>query len=122
MTRETILRPDEKREYYSDERCFILEMSNDAGDPDASIARARVESGVTTRRHRLRGTEERYVILHGTGSVHIGSNLVTTVGPGDVVRIPAGVSQSITNTGSDALVFLCICTPRFEPSNYESLE
>ena len=49
-------------EYYTVERCYINELSNTAGDPDVSIARARVAPGVTTRWHRLRGTAERYVI------------------------------------------------------------
>ena len=38
------------------------------------------------------------------------------------VRIPAGVRQRIRNTGPTDLVFLCICTPRFEQSAYRELE
>ena len=31
-----------EREFFTDERCFIAEVSNSAKDPDASIARVRV--------------------------------------------------------------------------------
>jgi hypothetical protein len=29
-----------------------------------------------------------------------------------------GVTQRITNTGSGDLVFLCVCTPPFQPATY----
>ena len=45
-----------------------------------------------------------------------------TVLPGDIVEIAAGLTQAISNTGEGDLLFLCICTPRFEWDNYESLE
>jgi|YelNatPaOPRAMG01_1025707.scaffolds.fasta_scaffold221680_1 hypothetical protein len=47
-------------EFYISEKCFITELSNSADDPDVSIARARVEPGVTARWHRLKGISERY--------------------------------------------------------------
>jgi mannose-6-phosphate isomerase-like protein (cupin superfamily) len=113
---------DISREYFADERCYILELRNSPDDPDVSIARARVEPGVTTKRHRVVGTAERYVILEGVGVVFIGGLDEQVVGAGDVVFIPPGVVQSIANTGDQDLVFLCICTPRFEWDNYASLE
>ena len=113
---------DDAAEYWSDEGCFILELSNDSEDPHVSIARARVAAGVSTRRHRLEGTAERYVILQGQAEVRIDGAPPRPVGPGAIVRIPPGVAQSIANTGIDDLVFLCICTPRFQQKNYQSLE
>jgi len=71
--------------------------------------------------HRVAGTVERYVILHGCGRIDIDGLPDTEVQPGDVVVIPAGARQSIRNLGTGDLVFLCICSPRFEWSNYESL-
>jgi mannose-6-phosphate isomerase-like protein (cupin superfamily) len=117
-----IRKADSTVEYFTDERCHILELSNAADDPSASVARARVEAGVRTKRHRVNGTVERYVMLEGQAMVHIEGEPDQSVGPGDVVVIPAGVRQAITNTGDHDLVFLCICTPRFEWDNYESLE
>lgn len=122
MESAEIRHPDAAAEYWTDERCFILELSNDAGDPEVSIAQARVEPGVTTRHHQLSATAERYVILRGQGKVHIGDASPEPVGPGSVVRIPAGVAQSIANTGTEDLVFLCICTPRFQWPRYEALD
>ena len=118
----TVIRPDPAREYYTEERCYILEMSNSAADEALSIARARVEAGVTTALHRVLDTVERYVILAGTGRVELGSDPPQMVGVGDVVLIPAGVEQRITNTGESELVFLALCTPRFRAINYQHTE
>ena len=110
------------REFYIDERCYITELHNTDADEDSSIARARVEPGVTTRLHRLKGTIERYVILEGTAEVTVGDAAPVAVGTLDVVHIPADAKQSITNTGETDLVFLCICTPRFRQQNYVDLD
>lgn len=117
-----IRRADAAGEYYTDERCDILELSNSVDDPHASVARARVAPGVTTRWHRLLGTIERYVMLEGRGRVEAGELAPQDIAPGDVVVIPPMCRQRITNIGSDDLVFLAICTPRFRAENYEDLE
>ena len=111
---------DSAREYFTPERCHILESWNNPSDSAASIARARVEPGVATQPHRLRGVVERYLIIEGEGVATVGG-IEKAVGPGDVVVIPAGVSQSIANAGAADLVFYCICTPRFTPECYEAL-
>lgn len=109
-------------EYFFTEGCHILELSNSADDPAVSIARARLEPGKTTRWHRLRDTTERYVILEGEGVVEIGELAPTEVKPGDTVLIPPLCRQRITSTGSTNLVFLAICSPRFQPGCYEDME
>ena len=109
-------------EYATPERCSIIELSNTADDPSASIARARVASGVTTRRHRLKGIVERYVILEGSGLVEIEGLEPREVGPGDVVLIPASCPQRITCIGREDLIFLAVCTPRFRPESYEDID
>jgi len=106
-------------EYYFEEGCYITELANSADDPALSIARARVEPGVTTRWHRLRATTERYVLLEGSGRVEVGDS-IRIVEPGDVVLIPPMVRQRISNVGKADLVFLAICTPRFRRENYEN--
>lgn len=115
-------RADATLEYLSDERCHITELSNFPEDAEVSIARARIEPGVTTAWHRLTGITERYIIVSGRGSAEIGDAGATDVTPGDVVLIPSGTRQRISNSGEDDLVFLCICTPRFEWPLYERLE
>lgn len=109
------------QEYLTPEGCWILEVANDADDPDASIARARVEPGVATEWHALRGTVERYLITQGQGRVELGDSEPFEVAVGDVVRIAPDIPQRITNIGVDDLIFYCICTPRFEFANYRTL-
>jgi len=109
-------------EFATPERCHIVEMLNLPECGDCSIARARVQAGVTTQLHLLRGVAERYVIIQGEGEVEIGGRMLGKVAPMDVVHIKPGASQRITNTLKTDLVFLCICTPRFTPECYEPLE
>jgi len=109
-------------EYFFREGCFITELSNADNDPAASMARARVEPGRTTAWHALAQTVERYVILEGRGRVEVGDLPPQNVDPGDVVIIPPGVRQRITCTSASDLVFLAVCTPRFDPRNYIALE
>lgn len=108
-------------EFYISEGCFITEVSNSNDDPDISIARARVEPGVTTAWHRLKDTSERYVILEGRGLVEVGELPAQEVKTGDMVFIPPMCRQRITNTGAGDLIFLAICSPRFIESCYEEL-
>ena len=115
-----VMNPD--AEFYTPERCHINELSNSAADPEASIARARVRAGVTTRWHRLAGITERYVVLSGSGTVQVGSLPARKVAAGDVVLIPPGCRQRITNEGHDDLIFLAVCTPRFRPGAYEDID
>ncbi len=120
--KESIRRQNLSDEFYSPEKCYITELSNTPEDPDASIARARVEPGVTTRWHRLIGTVERYYIVNGRGRAEVGNLQPQEVTVGDTVLIPAMCRQRITNTGSEDLVFLAICTPRFSEAVYEDIE
>jgi mannose-6-phosphate isomerase-like protein (cupin superfamily) len=120
--KETTNKQNFKEEFYTSEKCYITELSNTPDDPDVSIARARVESGVTTRWHRLKGTVERYFILNGTGVVEIGEKPPWEVFAGDIVLIPPMCRQRITNTGKDDLIFLAICSPRFTQDAYEDIE
>ncbi len=117
-----IHRQDEREEYYFAEGCYITELSNDGSDPELSIARARVRAGKTTRWHSLDKTTERYVIVAGTGRVEIGDLPPAKVSAGDVVLIPPGVRQRITNTAAVDLVFLALCTPPFREAAYRDLE
>lgn len=120
--KEFIKRQDLSKEFFTAEKCYIIELRNTPDDPDASIARARVEPGVTTRWHRLTGTFERYYIVSGKGRVEVGELAPQEVNAGDIVLIPPMCRQRITNTGSEDLVFLAICTPRFENDVYEDIE
>jgi mannose-6-phosphate isomerase-like protein (cupin superfamily) len=108
-------------EFWSTERCYITELMNNDQTPEVSIARTRVEHGVTTQLHSLT-VAEWYVIESGTGLMTVGSAESARVMAGDVVTIPAGMPQLIQNDGDHDLFFLCVCTPRFSRECYTSLE
>jgi mannose-6-phosphate isomerase-like protein (cupin superfamily) len=109
-------------EFYTQEACYIRELSNSASDPNLSIAQARVKPGVTTRWHSLDGITERYYILQGEGIVEIGEQPPQRLQSGDVAIIPPSCRQRIYNCGKQDLIFLALCTPRFTPSAYQQLE
>ena len=113
-----IKKHDASAEYYFEEGCHIIETSNSTDDEGVSIARARVEKGQQTKWHYLQNTIERYVILSGCGLVEVGTDAACDVASGDVVIVPANTRQRIKNTGEDDLLFLAICSPRFQKKNY----
>lgn len=109
------------KEFWTEERCYITELLNDAASPDASLAVARVEPGVTTQLHKLAGVSERYIVRKGEGVVEV-DGIAQPLGVGDQVVIPADTPQRITNIGETDLEFYCLCVPRFRPDSYVSLE
>ncbi len=118
---QEIIRAESKSEKYFEEECFITEILNSAEHPDVSVSKAKVKPGVTTVRHRLKETREKYFILSGKGEMEINGKPVGVAQNGDIVVIPENSSQRIKNIGQDDLIFLCICTPRFEIKNYENV-
>lgn len=106
-------------EFFIAEGCFVIEQASDLEDPDLSIARCRVEPAKSTCWHKLAGVTERYVIQQGAGVVELGDMPPREVRVGDLVIIPAGCRQRITNPGPEDLVFLALCTPRFHPGCYQ---
>jgi mannose-6-phosphate isomerase-like protein (cupin superfamily) len=117
-----ILKFDQASEFETEERCHISELLRESTPADLTVARARVEPGVTTAWHQLKGTVERYIITQGNGVVEVGELPPAPVSPGDIVVIPADVRQRITNTGPQDLLFLCLCTPGFSDECYVSLD
>jgi mannose-6-phosphate isomerase-like protein (cupin superfamily) len=117
----TILRYSVEKEYFFHEGCFINELSNSQADDALSIAQARVRPGEGTKWHCLKDTLERYLIIQGSGLVEVGGLAPQEVSVGDVVVIPAGCPQRMDNPGSEDLVFLALCTPRFHAESYMEL-
>ena len=108
----------DKHEVWFEEGCYITEWLNDPADPAVSIARARVLAGTSTRWHHLPALRERYIVLEGQGEIEIAGLPATILSAGDCVSIAPGAAQRIHNRGHIDLIFLAICTPRFEPHNY----
>ena len=110
-----IVKADSLKENPAHERCLITENYS---TEDVSIAQARVKPGITTLAHHLTGVNEIYLVTSGEGQVDIGDLKTAKVTPGDLVVIPAGCSQRISNVGKTDLVFYCVCTPRFTAECY----
>lgn len=108
-------------EVWTREGCFIKEYLNDPHLPEVSVARSRVEPGVTTELHAL-DVIEWYCIHAGQGLMRVGDREPFMVSTGDTVRIPADREQQITNTGETDLLFLCVCVPRFTTASHTALE
>lgn len=108
-------------EVWTSERCYIRELMNDPRVPESSLAETRVEPGVTTQWHRL-SVAEWYVVTRGEGIMELGDDEPFRVVAGDAVAIPAGTPQRISNRGDSALVFYCLCLPRFTPDCYTALD
>ena len=113
--KHTITKLDQ--EYFTDEKCYIIELLNDPLSRDFSIARARVEPGVSTEFHKLKLTSECYYILSGKGVAEVGTKRFDMEAH-NILRIPADAPQRITNTGNEDLIFLCFCVPAFSVENY----
>lgn len=109
------------QEYFFKEGCFIEEWHNSSCDEDCSVARVRVEGDKQTKLHELKNTTERYIILEGSADVTV-ANETWFVTTGDVVVIPAGVAQKIRNLEKSDLLFLAVCSPRFQEENYIELK
>lgn len=111
---------DINKEFNTDERCSIIEILNKADLPYISIAQARLKVGLTTELHSLDG-DEFYYILQGHGTAELDRSQKFELQKGDVLHIKRDQPQRIKNTGDKDLIFLCICTPRFEAKHYAAL-
>jgi mannose-6-phosphate isomerase-like protein (cupin superfamily) len=118
---EYFVKAEESVEFLTSERCYITELSNSAQNADASLAIARVETGVTTQLHALTETTETYIVIEGVGQMEVDGHLFG-ITRGDQVVIPPGAAQRVTSEGETDLRFYCLCTPRFQPSCYVNLE
>lgn len=116
-----LYQPPSLEAFYTQERCFIVEQMNTHLCAEVSVAQCRVEPQVTTQLHQL-SVAERYIVQQGRGLMELERLQSFYVEVGDCVMIPAGCPQRIKNVGNEMLVFLCICTPRFQPAHYVALE
>ncbi len=102
--------------FIASDGCEIAEVIHpvrDGTDSGVSLARAVVDPGQATKAHVLDFVEI-YYIISGRGVIHLDGR-AAEVGPEDCVYIPAGRRQWIQNTGDEDLVFLCVCTPAYDP-------
>lgn len=117
-----IVKANSLKEYLTPERCYIAENWGILDDKKVSIACATVKPAVTTKAHHLEGVQEIYIITTGTGKIYVGDLEPAKVVKGDVVVIPVGTIQRISNIGKTDLVFYCICIPAFTAKCYHNDE
>ncbi|MCX5725458.1 MAG: cupin domain-containing protein [Nitrospirae bacterium] len=85
-----------------------------------SLAQGTLAPGARSKRHRLTSSEVYYIIA-GSGRLTV-DDLVVSVGPGSVVYVPPGGKQSLENSGSTAIEFLCLVDPAWRLEDEEVLE
>lgn len=90
------------------------------GNRAQSFAEATVPPGTSTHLHRHRVTEEIYHFTRGEGVMTLGERRFT-VAAGDTVCIAPGTPHCVENSGSEALVILCACSPAYSHDDTELL-
>jgi mannose-6-phosphate isomerase-like protein (cupin superfamily) len=95
-------------EFYTDERCYIVESTPARRMRVVRVCALNVAPGVAMAIHALRGIDERYVTLQGEGLVEVGDAAPAAVQFLDVGAITAGTSQRITNVGTVDLIILAV--------------
>lgn len=85
-----------------------------------SLAHGTLEPGKRSRWHRLQSSEV-YYFLGGEGVLTVGECPID-VRAGTVVYVPPGIKQSLGNTGSKTIEFLCLVDPAWKMEDEEVLE
>lgn len=85
-----------------------------------SLAHGRLAPGKRSKWHRLASSEV-YYFLGGTGLFLIDQES-RPVGAGSVVYVPPQATQSLSNTGTDEIEFLCLVDPAWWPEDEEICE
>lgn len=88
----------------------LLHPGKDGSGIPYSLALAWVEPGKATFPHRLTAETEVYLILAGSGRMHIGDESAD-LQTGDAVVIPRGARQWIECTGRESLQFAALVSP-----------
>jgi mannose-6-phosphate isomerase-like protein (cupin superfamily) len=118
-----ITRLNECREFLAGDHTILRELLRPIyGTVEVrySLAHGRLEPGKRSKRHRLASTEV-YYFLSGRGLFQIGDESAA-VGPGAVAYVPPGAVQSLENTGTSIMEFLCLVDPAWKPEDEDVLE
>jgi len=97
--------------------CELLHPEREPLQLNCSVAFACLEPGCSSKPHRLSATEI-YFITEGEGIMHIDGES-QPVFPGQLIYIPPGALQSISQRGERALGFLCIVDPAWSAEREE---
>lgn len=85
-----------------------------------SLAHGRLAPGRRSKWHRLVSSEV-YYFLAGTGLFSIDRE-TRPICTGSVVYVPPQAAQSLSNTGTEEIEFLCLVDPAWRPEDEEICE
>lgn len=115
---------------FNDSNCFsagdntwlreLLHPVNDSIKSNFSLAHAYLEAGECSLPHRLISSSETYFILEGEGTISINDKSYP-LSKFDTIYVPSNAVQSVKNTGSKRLEFLCIVSPPWSAHDEEIL-
>jgi len=88
----------------------LLSPTKDGVGIRYSVALARLPRGEKNLPHRLKTSSELFIIIEGSGIVHVDDE-AAQVSAGDLIYVPPGALQWMENTGDSDLVFYCIVDP-----------
>jgi len=85
-----------------------------------SLAHGTLGPGRRSKWHALESSEVYYFIA-GSGRFTV-DDQVTPVEPGTTLYVPPGRKQSLENTGTQPIEFLCLVDPAWKPEDEQILE
>ena len=88
---------------------FLLD-AGDLGSRNLTVTWVDVPPGGEQRAHSHPDSEQVYVIVRGSGRMHVSGD-TEQVGEGDLVFIPPAAEHGIVNDGSELLVYISAASP-----------
>jgi mannose-6-phosphate isomerase-like protein (cupin superfamily) len=88
---------------------FLLD-AGDLGSRNLAVTWVDVPPGAEQRAHSHADSEQVYVIVRGSGRMHVAGDS-EQVGEGDLIFIPPGAEHGILNDGSEDLVYISAAAP-----------
>ena len=113
----------DRSEFLAGDHTVLRELLHPAKQPLSlrySVAHGTLAPGLRSKWHKLRSSEVYYIIA-GQGQLTVDDSVVA-VEPGAVVYVPPGGKQSLENSGSSAIEFLCLVDPAWRLEDEEVLE
>jgi len=110
-------------EFTAGDHSILRELFNPLKDKlelNYSLAYARVPTGKTCTKHRLKSSEV-YYILQGKGIMFI-DDKQKKIEKNDAIYSPPNAVQRISNTGKKELIILCMVEPAWKPEDEEVFE
>jgi len=113
----------DRPEFLAGDHTLLRELLHPAKQPIAlgySLAHGTLAPSVRSKQHRLMSSEVYYIIA-GRGRLTVDDSVIE-VEAGSVVYVPPGGKQSLENSGSTAIEFLCLVEPAWRLEDEEVLE